>query len=96
MRIEAAKTYSRHFRNNLILPCCLRPVMADSNEKVKFSQTIKKDTEEWLLDSYPDADGIQEAVRMAVSDARLLREGFNVTLTRGRQNHTQDPHSPRR
>jgi len=70
--------------------------MTDDNEKVKFSQTIKKETEQWLLETYPDADGIQEAVRMAVSDARLLREGFNVTLTRGRQDHPQGPQDRRR
>lgn len=62
----------------------------DDREKVKFSQTIKKETEEWLLETYPDSDGVQEAMRMAVSDARLLREGFNVTLTRGRQSFPQD------
>jgi len=65
-------------------------MMSDDNEKVKFSQTIKKESEEWLLETYPDADGVQEATRMAISDARLLREGFNVTLTRGRQDNTQN------
>jgi len=60
------------------------------NEKVKFSQTIKKETEEWLLETYPDADGVQEAVRMAISDARILREDFHVTLTRRRPNDFQN------
>lgn len=64
--------------------------MAEDNEKVKFSQTIKKETEQWLLENYPDADGIQEAVRMAVSDARLLREDFHVTMTRRRPRDTQE------
>ncbi len=50
----------------------------------------KKETEDWLLETYPDADGTQEALRMAVSDARLLREGFDVTLTRGRNSIPQD------
>ncbi len=62
----------------------------ENQEKVKFSQTIKKETEDWLLETYPDADGTQEALRMAVSDARLLREGFDVTLTRGRNSIPQD------
>lgn len=63
----------------------------NDNEKTKYTQTIKKETEDWLLDTYPDADGVQEATRMAISDARLLREGFDVTLTRGRQNHRDAP-----
>lgn len=62
----------------------------NDSEKVKFSQTIKKETEEWLLSTYPDSDGVQEAMRMAVSDARLLREGFDVTLTRSRSEVPQD------
>ena len=70
--------------------------MADSNEKVKFSQTLKKETEDWLLDTYPDADGIQEAVRMAISDARILRDDFNATLTRRRQRSLQDFESSHR
>jgi len=63
----------------------------DSEEKVKFSQTIKKSTETWLLETYPDADGVQEATRMAISDARLLRDGFRIELSRGPQNDTQAP-----
>ena len=62
----------------------------DTEEKVKFSQTIKKETEDWLLETYPDADGTQEAMRMAVSDARLLREVFDVTLSRRRNSVPQD------
>ncbi len=66
------------------------------NEKVKFSQTIKKETEDWLLETYPDADGVQEAVRMAISDARILREDFHATLTRRRPNDLQDDTGRRR
>lgn len=62
-----------------------------NDSKARYSQTIKKETEDWLLKNYPDADGIQEATRMAISDARLLREGFEITLRRSpNDNHPKD------
>lgn len=34
---------------------------------------LEDSTQEWLSDNYPDAINNQEAVRMAISDARLFR-----------------------
>ena len=36
----------------------------------KATVTLSKDTVQWLEETYPDALSIQEAVRMAISDAR--------------------------
>jgi hypothetical protein len=49
--------------------------MADDDGKKKFTMTVTSETEDWLDSTYPDADNIQEALRMAVSDARLVRAG---------------------
>lgn len=40
------------------------------SETVKISMTITKATEQWLSETYPEAQSTQEALRMAVSDAR--------------------------
>jgi hypothetical protein len=40
----------------------------------KMTATLNKETIEWLRETYPDAMSDQEAVRMAISDARGLRE----------------------
>lgn len=40
------------------------------SETVKISMTITKATENWLGETYPEAQSTQEALRMAVSDAR--------------------------
>jgi hypothetical protein len=40
------------------------------SETVKISMTITESTEQWLSDTYPEAQSTQEALRMAVSDAR--------------------------
>lgn len=40
----------------------------------KINVTIGEDTEEWIRETYPDALSDQEAIRMAISDARMLRE----------------------
>jgi len=39
-------------------------------ETTKISMTITVHTEQWLSDTYPEAQSTQEAIRMAVSDAR--------------------------
>lgn len=42
--------------------------------------TFKPETRDWLLETYPDALSINEALRMAIADARLIRDedGFEV------------------
>lgn len=40
------------------------------SETVKISMTITEATEQWLSETYPEAQSTQEALRMAVSDAR--------------------------
>lgn len=40
------------------------------SETVKISMTITEATERWLNETYPEAQSTQEALRMAVSDAR--------------------------
>lgn len=44
----------------------------------KTTVTISDETEEWLHDTYPDSLSTQEAFRMAISDARLVREHRDV------------------
>ena len=45
----------------------------------KTTVTIPEETVEWLTQTYPDALSLQEAVRMAISDARASR-GSQKTL----------------
>ena len=58
-----------------------------ASETIKISMTITEETEKWLSETYPEAQSTQEALRMAVSDARQhnisVRE---VTI----QNHRDD------
>lgn len=54
----------------------------DSNNS-KFTMTITAKTEAWLSDTYPDALDIQDAIRMAISDARIIREHRDVTVMNG-------------
>lgn len=39
----------------------------------KTTVTMSEKTEQWLLDEYPDALSLQEAIRTAISDARVHR-----------------------
>lgn len=41
-----------------------------SHETEKISMTLTTNSIEWLENTYPDAQSTQEAVRMAISDAR--------------------------
>ena len=52
----------------------------DDTETVKISMTITKNTREWIIETYPDAQSVQEGLRMAVSDARKQQGG---TTNRG-------------
>jgi hypothetical protein len=42
----------------------------DTDDNVRMTMTISHETQVWLLDQYPDALELTEAVRMALSDAR--------------------------
>ena len=44
--------------------------MGKNPETQKLSMTLTDDSIEWLNEQYPEAQSTQEAVRMAVSDAR--------------------------
>jgi hypothetical protein len=46
--------------------------MAEESEKM--TTTLSAESLEWLRETYPDAMSDQEAIRMAISDARTLRE----------------------
>lgn len=50
-------------------------------ENEKMTLTVSKETIKYLEHTYPDALEIQEAVRMAISDARDFRETAEVELT---------------
>ena len=39
----------------------------------KTTVTIPDETADWLIETYPDALSLQEAVRMAISDARSAK-----------------------
>ena len=46
--------------------------MSDSDtESTTF--TYRPETRQWLENNYPDAIGINEAIRAAIADARLVR-----------------------
>jgi hypothetical protein len=45
-------------------------------ETVKISMTLTQNSVEWLEETYPEAQSTQEAVRMAVSDARQHHVGI--------------------
>lgn len=57
--------------------------MSDDEETQSTTFTYKPSTRRWLLETYPDAIGLNEAIRAAISDARLLRERRDVTLEDG-------------
>lgn len=40
------------------------------DDNTRMTMTISSETEKWLLDQYPEALELTEAVRMAISDAR--------------------------
>lgn len=48
--------------------------MTGDDENVKFTMTIPQQTADWLRETYPDGLETQDRIRMAISDARLLRE----------------------
>ena len=41
------------------------------NTTEKHTVTLSEDTVEWLKSEYPDALSVQEAIRTAISDARM-------------------------
>jgi hypothetical protein len=45
----------------------------ESDFERRFQMTLSEETAEWLEESYPDALNPQEAVRMAISEARIRR-----------------------
>lgn len=47
-----------------------------NNETEKISMTLTVNSIEWLESTYPDAQSTQEAVRMAISDARQHHIGM--------------------
>ena len=47
-----------------------RDILDMDVETKKISMTITVDTEQWLSDIYPEAQSTQEAIRMAICDAR--------------------------
>lgn len=48
-----------------------------NNETQKISMTLTTKSINWLEQTYPEAQSTQEAVRMAVSDARQHHRGIN-------------------
>ena len=55
--------------------------MGKSKETEKLSMTLTTVSIDWLHDTYPEAQSTQEAVRMAISDARKFNIGVaNVSV----------------
>ena len=52
-----------------------------NNETEKISMTLTKNSIRWLESTYPDAQSTQEAVRMAISDARQHHIGIDNLRT---------------
>ncbi|WAU40596.1 hypothetical protein HRPV13_gp15 [Halorubrum pleomorphic virus 13] len=48
-----------------------------NNETEKISMTLTTNSIKWLESTYPDAQSTQEAVRMAISDARQHHIGID-------------------
>jgi hypothetical protein len=44
----------------------------DDTENVRMTMTISQESADWLLEMYPEALELTEAVRMAITDARKL------------------------
>lgn len=59
------------------------PHLLDRTVKIdgmpQITVTLNEETKEWLMKNYPDALNDQEALRMAVSDARLFRMASDFT-----------------
>lgn len=49
-----------------------------NQETEKISMTITVNSAEWLEETYPDAQSTQEAIRMAISDARQHHIGIRA------------------
>jgi len=52
--------------------------IVDDEGNASFQLTVYEDSARWLLEQYPDARDIQEAVRHALGDARLIRGGDSI------------------
>ena len=48
-----------------------------NHETEKISMTLTTNSIDWLVSKYPDAQSTQEAVRMAISDARQHHTGID-------------------
>jgi len=55
--------------------------MSDDSETKSTTFTYKKSTEDWLLETYSDAIGLNEAIRNAIADARLVREKGQLRIS---------------
>ena len=55
-------------------------VMSEEASTKKISMTITVATERWLQNTYPDAASTQEAIRMAISDARIMQDGLELSI----------------
>lgn len=65
------------------------------NDTTKISMTLTTNSVDWLSERYPDAQSTQEAIRMAISDARQHHIGVrslheddegNVVISEGVEN----------
>ena len=55
--------------------------MGNQKETEKLSMTLTTVSIEWLHETYPESQSTQEAVRMAISDARKFNIGVaNVSV----------------
>ena len=50
-----------------------------NRDTTKITLTLGKDTVSWVEEEYPDALSEQEAIRMAISDARRLAPSQDTT-----------------
>lgn len=66
-------TYSKEFRSV--------DMDMGNNDTKTISMTLTTNSIEWLQETYPDAQSTQEAVRMAVSDARQHHVGISNLRT---------------
>ena len=68
------------FITSLNTSAYIDPDMPNGPDTEKIGMTITIETKEWLLETYPDAASVQEAMRMAISDARIIQDGLHISM----------------
>ena len=66
-----------------------QPMSEQEPGRVRISMTMTEDSEAWLHETYDEALETQEAIRMAISDARRARD-LEMNLQVQENSHRDD------